>query len=402
MSWQKLKEQIQSIKPEEFEELVAKLLQSFLKQTFVVARQGDQPSGDARSLAGDVSIQAKRYTGEKPPNAKLVEGDIREAIRTLPHLQVYVLAVSRDTAQLHDTLDAVEEETGLDIVVLKLTDEISDIGALCVVFWKDICHFFDLSNTDEEFLTWIEEIKNDSETEKKLEGLKEKLDNGIQSQYHVKKDSEKFLLDRFNRNDGFNPINLSQAVERESFESEISSWWNTQDAPVCFLEGGEGTGKTWLAAKWMNSIHESENIVTFWLDSKDWNGCKSIFDLLKNCLGAIYGSNKQEKILKLQNKIAKIWRKTLIVLDGVNERDAIEASQAILSEYFQPESVWKDRIRFLFTTRTLNAYPLFESNLWKQCHKISVFPFNDPELQEALSREGMQLHDLPDSLRKLQ
>ena len=401
MSWQTLKEHIHSVKPDEFEELVAILLHSFLKQHFVVARRGDQPSGDARNLVGNVSIQAKRYTGKKPPNAKSVEGDIRQAIRTLPHLQLYVLALSQDTAQLHDTLDAVAEETGLDIVGLELTDEISDIGALCVAFWEDICHFFDHSNTDEEFLTWIGEIKNDSETEKKLEELKSKLDSGIQSQYHVKKDVEKYLLDRFSRDEGFNPINLSQAIERDSFESEISSWWTTQDAPVCFLEGEEGTGKTWLAAKWMNSIHESENIVTFWLDSKDWNGCKSIFDLLKNCLSAIYGSNKQEKILKLQNKIAKIWRKTLIVLDGVNERDAIEASQAILSEYFQPESEWKDRIRFLFTTRTLNAYPLFESNLWKQCHKISVTPYSDPELQEALSRKDMQLDDLPDSLKEI-
>ena len=118
-------------------------------------------------------------------------------------------------------------------------------------------------------------------------------------------------------------------------------------------------------------------------------------------MSAIYGSNKQEKILKLQNKIAKIWRKTLIVLDGVNERDAIEASQVILSEYFQPESEWKDKIRFLFTTRPLDDYPHFMSYLWKKCHKISVFPFNDLELQEALSRKGMQPHDLPDSLKEI-
>ena len=401
MSWQKLKEQIQSIKPDEFEELVAILLHSFLKQPFVVARRGDQPSGDARNLAGDVSIQAKRYTGESPPNAKLVEGDIRQAIRTLPHLQVYVLALSRDTAQLHDTLDAVAEETGLDIVDLELTDEISDIGALCVAFWEDICHFFDLSNTDEEFSTWIEKVRDDSETQEKYENLKLKLEQGIQTQYHVKEDTEKYLLDRFSRDQGYNHINLSQAINRQEIESKIGDWWESDDVPLCYLQGEEGTGKTWLAAKWMNSIHESENIVTFWLDSKDWNGCKSIFDLLKNCLSAIYGSNKQEKILKLQNKIAKIWRKTLIVLDGVNERDAIEASQVILSEYFQPESEWKDKIRFLFTTRPLDDYPHFMSYLWKKCHKISVFPFNDLELQEALSRKGMQPHDLPDSLKEI-
>lgn len=400
MSWQKLKEEIQSISPNVFEDLIAKLLGSFLNQPFVVARKGDQQSGDARSLDGTVSIQAKRYTGKKSPNAKLVEGDIRQVIRSLPHLQVYVLAVSRDTAQLHDTLDAISEETGMDIVALVLTDDISDIGALCVEFWEDICHYFDRLNSDQEFLDWVEKIKNDSVTKKKLEKVKLKLDRGIQTQYHVNNDVEKYLSERFSRIEGYNPINLSQAIERQETESLINDWWNRDDVPVCFLQGEEGTGKTWFAAKWMKSIHESEDIVTFWLDSKDWNGCKTIFDLLKNCLSAIYASNKQEKILKLQSKAANIWRNILIVLDGVNERDAIEASQAILSEYFQPESDWKDKIRFLFTTRQLDYYTHFRGRLWEKCQKISVSPYNDSELNKVLSRKGMQPHDLPDSLKE--
>ena len=401
MSWQKLKKEIQSITPDKFEDLIAELLSLALKQPFVVARKGDQPSGDARNLDGDVSMQAKRYTGKTSPNAKLVEGDIRQVIRSLPHLQVYVLAVSRDTAQLHDTLDAISEETGLDIVILGLNDGISDIGALCVEFWEDICNYFDKLNSDEENWVWVEKMKNDSETKQKLEKVKLKLDSGIQSQYNVKNDVEKCLSERFSRNEGYNPINLSQAIDRHEIESSINHWWKRDDVPICFLQGEEGTGKTWLAAKWMKSIHESENIVTFWLDSKDWNGCKSIFDLLKNCLSAIYVSNKQERIPKLQNKAAKIWRNTLIVLDGVNERDAIEASQTILNEYFQPESDWKDRIRFLFTTRQLDDYPHFIGYLWGKCHKISVSPYNASELNEVLSRKGMQQHDLPDSLKEI-
>ena len=63
-----------------------------------------------------------------------------------------------------------------------------------------------------------------------------------------------------------------------------------------------------------------------------------------------------------------------------------------------PESEWKDRIRFLLTTRPLDNYPDFESHLWDECHEISVIRFNDPELQEALTRKGLQSNDLPDSL----
>lgn len=241
-------------------------------------------------------------------------------------------------------------------------------------------------------------MKNDSEIENKLEGLKDKLGSGIQSQYHVKKDIEKYLLNRFSSNKGFNAIDLSQAIDRESLHSQISDWWQMQDVPVCYLEGEEGTGKTWLAAKWMNSIHENYNCVAFWLDSKDWQGCKSIFDLFNNCFSLIYLSYKHAKI---QNKPAKIWSRTLIVLDGVNERNAIETAQNILNEYFRHESELKDRIRLLFTTRPLSGYPLFKSHLWEQSHAISVLPFNDPELQKALIREKMQPHDLPDSLKEI-
>ena len=394
--WQKLKELLQSVKPADFEKLVAMLLKSFLKTPFVVARSGDQPSGDARSVSGDVSMQAKRYTGERPPNAKAVEGDIRHIIRELPYLEVYVLVVSRDAAQLHDTLDAVSEDTGLDIVTLELSDELSDLGALCVTYWEDICHFFDLSGTNPEFSDWVQIAKNESQTREKMKDVRKKLEEGIQTQKQIQKGVEKYLLKRFNSAEGFNLINLSQAIGREK-ESQISDWWETEGTPICYLEGEEGHGKSWLAAKWINSIREKENIVTFWLDSRDWRDAKSIFDLLYSCFNLIYPSYEEGKISKLRNKPAKIWRKTLIVLDGVNERNAIEAAQRILAEYFRnDESEWKNRIRFLLTTRPLDDYP----NLWSECHKISVDPFNDSELQEALNQQGLQLDDLPDSLKE--
>ena len=199
MSWQKLKNLIHSIKPNEFEELTAILLKSFLKTPFVVARSGDQPSGDARNLLGDISMQAKKYTGKRSPDAKTVEGDIRQVIRQLPELQVYVLALSRDTAQLRDTLDAVSVDTGLDIVTLELTDKLSDIGALCVTFWKDIHEFFDSSDIcrNQEFLTWVEAVKTDLKTQQKIEELRSRLKEGIQTQNQIQKDAEKYLGKRF-------------------------------------------------------------------------------------------------------------------------------------------------------------------------------------------------------------
>ena len=268
--WRKLKELIQSIKPKKFEKLTATLLTSCLNIRFVVARSGDQPRGDARSVSGNVSIQAKRYTTGNLPDVKTIEGDIGQARRDPAlNLQTYVLAVSRDIEQLNYELNAIARETGVNIVTLELTGELSDLGALCVTFWENISDFLRLSNTNQEFLDWVQIAKDDSKTKDKMKVVRSKLADGIQIQKHVQKDIEEYLLERFSRDKGFNPINLSEAIDRKSVESKISDWWNTPDAPICCLEGKEGHGKTWLAAKAMNSICKSENIVTFWLDSKE-------------------------------------------------------------------------------------------------------------------------------------
>ena len=407
--WKKLKELIQSLdeqhkgrkKGEPFEEFVAKLLELLLEIPFVLAKSGTQPSGDARSMTGEVAIQAKNYSNTTEPRDVEIIGDIDIVNENLQDLQVYVLVISRDIpAQLLDKLEKKKKNTGLDIVTLELSDELSDLGALCVTYWEDICHFFDLSDTNPEFSDWVQIAKNESQTREKIKDVRKKLEEGIQTQKHVQKDVEKYLLERFNSTEGFNPINLSQAIGREK-ESQLSDWWETERTPICCLEGEEGHGKSWFAAKWINSIREKENIVTFWLDSKDWEGAKSIFDLLHSCFNLIYPSYEEGKINKLRNKPAKIWRKTLIILDGVNERNAIEAAQRILAEYFRnDESEWRDRIRFLLTTRPLDDYPDFERYLWSGCHKISVDPFNDAELEAALNRQGLQLDDLPDSLKE--
>ena len=399
--WQKLKDLIQSIKPADFERLVAALLTSFLKAPFVVARSGDQPSGDARDLEGKVSVQAKRYTTTEFNESSIV-GDIYRARDALMDLQVYVLAASRNVAsQLRDRFDRVEIDTGLDIVSLDLTEQLSDLGALCVTFWKDIHEFFDLSDTNQEFSDWVQIAKEEPKTHEKIKDVRDKLKDGIQTQKHVQKDIEKYLLKRFSTGEGFNPINLSQAIDREPLESKIVDWWETEGTPICCLEGEEGHGKSWLAAKCMGTICKQENVVTFWLDSRDWRNAKSISDLLYTCFSLIYPSYEEGKISKLRNKPAKMWRKTLIILDGVNEWNAIEAAQRILAEYFRhDESEWRDRIRFLLTTRPLDDYD-FGSYFWNGCHKISVDPFNDSELQEALTRKGLQFDDLPDSLKDI-
>ena len=410
--WQKLKELIQSLdkqhkgrkKGELFEELVSELLGLLLETHFETAKSGYQPIGDAINEERTIVLQTKNYNDETPLDRKEILGDIEEAELELPNLQVYVLAASRTiNNRLRNRLGDVEKKTGLDIVPLELTDKLSNLGALCVTFWEDIHGFFGSSNTDREFSDWIEKTK--PQTLKKIEELKSRLKQSQQSRNWVQKDTEKYLLKRFGYDSDhslrFNySIDLSQATERKSLESKIKEWWCAKGNPVCYLEGEEGMGKSWLAAKCVNPICCDKHIVTFWLDSNRWNGCRSLDDLFQACLETIPGYQDERKIARLKLKMRNIWwHPTLIVLDGVNEVEAIEAAKRILDEYFTHRNQLENRIHFLLTTRPLDAYQNFEHNLWEECHKISVEPFNDVELQDALAQEGLQPNDLPKSLK---
>ena len=412
--WRKLKDLIQSLdkqhkgrkKGEPFEELVSELLGLLLETRFETAKSGYQPIGDAINEERTIVLQTKNYNDETPLDRKEILGDIEEAELELPNLQAYVLAASRTiNNRLRNRLGDVEKKTGLDIVTLELTDKLSNLGALCVTFWEDIHGFFGSSNTDREFSDWVEKTK--PQTLKKIEELKSRLKQGQQSRNWVQKDTEKYLLKRFGYDSDhslrFNySIDLSQATERKSLESKIKEWWCAKGNPVCYLEGEEGMGKSWLAAKCVNPICCDKHIVTFWLDSNRWNGCRSLDDLLQACLETIPGYQDERKIARLKLKMRNIWwPPTLIVLDGVNEAEAIEAAKRILDEYFTHRDQLENRIHFLLTTRPLDAYQNFEHNLWDACNKVSIGTFNNTELQEALNKEGLQLDDLPNSLKDL-
>ena len=413
MSWQKLKDLIQSMGDDgnDFEKLVAKLLGSLLETHFEVEKSGYQPRGDAVNEDGTIIIQAKKYSKTRL-NRKEVEGDIREAYSDseLPNLQAYVLAASRTLSPLLlNRLGEIETETGLDIIPLELTNGLSGLGALCVTFWEDIYHFFEFSTPcqTQKFANWTKKVKNKPKTRKKIEELGNKLKQGQQTRRWVQKDTMEYLRKRFgyesDHNLRFNySIDLSKAIEREVSEQEIINWWETSKLPVCYLEGKEGNGKSWLASKVVNVICGNKHIVTFWLDSNCWSGCRSLDDLLQTCLETLPSYQDERKLAKLKHKTRYIWwPPTLIILDGTNEGEAIKAAKQILDEYFKHENELKDRIRLLLTTRPLDAYRNFEHNLWEGCHKISVEPFNDVELQNALAQEGLQLNDLPDSLMKI-
>src|SRR6266699_1696018 len=88
-----------------FEGFVARLFQAETGDRFYVAATGSQPSGDARNERGGVSIQTKAYFGTTTFKKDEAVAQLLRAIQSLPELDLYVLASTRDPAQLRDELE---------------------------------------------------------------------------------------------------------------------------------------------------------------------------------------------------------------------------------------------------------------------------------------------------------
>ena len=394
MEWKKLKQCIQSIKPRKFEEFIATLLGSLLKTHFEVAKSGYQPIGDAINAERTIVMQAKRYADKTDLKRKEILGDIREAYShpEAPNLQTYVLAASRAIRSkiLLKGLDAAEEETGLDIVTLELTDDLSDLGALCVTFWENIHHFFPPSNIDRQFTDWVERMKTEQGIRKKIRKLRLKLKHCTQTQNRVQKKVEKCFRIRFNS------IDLPEEIV-SPVESEIANWWMNPDQPF-YLEGKEESPKLSLAAKWVSSTCENKDIIPFWLDSNCWNNCSSMDDLFLACLKTIPAYQDEKKLTKLKRKISEVWcLPILIILNDINTLESIKVAERILNDYLdqsvKAKSKWGNRVRLLLITQLFRDYQNTKGDLWRKCRHIRV--------ETPSNLEGQQLTDLPKSLRSI-
>src|SRR5581483_8677266 len=191
---------------------------------------------------------------------------------------------------------------------------------------------------------------------------------------------------------------LSTAVPRKRYCEQTLSWWSKPEARMLVMNAPEGYGKTWVAAQCaLEVIQQGENIV-LWLDSIQWRDCCSIEAVLTEAVSRIIIGDAQ-KVARLVRKLNVRWSKrTLVVLDGVSERDALPAAQRIL------EDLWvrnPGNTRFLFTTRPLNSARGVDTVLWKRCVQIDVEPFDEKELIAALAQAGIPVDELTEQLRPI-
>jgi hypothetical protein len=195
-------------------------------------------------------------------------------------------------------------------------------------------------------------------------------------------DFQKYLKNRkgeYSENISIEKIeNFDKYITRE-IEVDIKKWWETNTSS-CYIQGDEGVGKTFLALNFANKM-QVDGIISFYLKSLEWNGCKTIREVLVKS----FGFKDENEINDISEFLNGFDKSILIVLDGVNEKGALEVVDNILNDYFK-ESLYQEKIRFIFTTRDLSNYSNFNKPLWNKLNKFVVHPYSEAELQEAISK----------------
>jgi len=201
-SWKNLREAIGKLNPEGergFEGLAAKLFEAETGACFYVARKGDQPVGDAYSPRSGVALQAKLYDVASLSENE-VEGDIDRILREAPALDVLIVATTakKGLAQLAARLKSKTSETGLDLMLSALGDELASFGALCVVHWDVVQKF--IPGLDAQSQTWATNEAINTVTRSALETLRSEL-RGLATRQFVSEASFRQLALRFRGDD---------------------------------------------------------------------------------------------------------------------------------------------------------------------------------------------------------
>lgn len=408
-SYSALQELLQSMdasgRTHSFERLLACIITRLTGECVHVAKSGTQ-LGDALNANATIAIQAKRYKEATSLNLNEIEGELREIVRQAPQLEVYVLGATRSAQDIPRLLE-IELETGVSIVVADWNaPDNSVLGQLCAVCWDAIRHLKPLESLSVDWANWCHEESAKPTVTQTVEAVRRELIEEPVLQSRLASISKRPLQRHFfpdasekQAPPSFNQINLFQAIPREAV-TQLQNWWSEgTSSPLALVYGQEGMGKSWVTAAFANQVGSSSDHAVFWLDSRDWSTCRELKSLLEHALRYLA---EERALPRLVSKAIHKWQKPiLIVLDGVNERDALESAKAILRDFHCLLARNDDpprHIRLLFTSRERAAIELrSESSSFKL---ISVLPYSDAELGMILPKlkDGLTIAEIPPAL----
>jgi len=181
---------------------------------------------------------------------------------------------------------------------------------------------------------------------------------------------------------------LKKYIKRDIEDDVINSI--TSNKQIVMIQGEEGIGKTILAQQIAQQLSEEYTIHFF--TSAEWENYKTLDEV-------VY----KGQVNDFEKSILKEAKNIIIFLDGVNEKNALDASIQILEDYDNQDEEVKKKITLVFTTRDLSTYPEYIESNWNIYKKIKLKRFTENELERAIKKlePSFDYLDFPKALKSI-
>ncbi len=401
-----------------FEGLIAKLLTALTKKQFFLATAGYQGGRDS-STAGVggifIAVECKRYCNDTDLNDRQILGELEEVSQSFPFLDLWVLVASRT---VDDSLRAKLSESARKKSIEVMTIETNDsswgsLAILCAAAPEIVLDHIErhLLGEDLKSITnFLDSVKQDPDYSMLLDRMRENLSPAYigYENYRIKQNEwfkARLYLERSSRAAFGQLLNVLDSnikfISRKGLETEIDGWFNAWEGAhkVFSLLGEEGDGKTWAVANWLTKkISDADFPAVVFLASKNVNSSEPLDVLAKSI--AIQSGNGDPVYWtrKLANWLTRpITSKPyfLLVLDGINERPSFPWRALLESLDDEP---WRGRVAVMLTCRTITWNKRFSNLNHLEFQTLTLQPFNNEELNEALAAYSLRMSDISENL----
>jgi NACHT domain len=409
-----------------FEGLIVKLLEELTGRNFLLAQSGSQMGRDMssrRTAQNVISVECKRYKRNTDLNERELLGELAQAERTIPDLDLWILVASRPiSSQLNESLHTSAQRLGISYFAISTEDGTpSSLQTLCGNSINTVIQHLTAklnksfnAQTIRDSLDRIAQLPGFSE---RVVQLREDLTSPIQGYDNWRIEQHKVFLQQLeseqeSRAHFGQPINIedknTRLIRREEAWMSLNEWsnqWNNSSKPFILL-GEEGDGKTWCVASWLaDRVKEDPQFPpALFLTSTAVNSNSAETLISEKVASYFLNLNQEQQKRRFSRWIGKGQSERplfLLVLDGINERRSSAWWRSLLDSLLG--SPWCNQVAVIVTCRTDYWKIHRDRFLHLSVNSYILAPYSDEELREALAHNALQLsnvHHLEPLIRK--
>jgi hypothetical protein len=400
-----------------FEGLIGATLREISGVPFRLAVSGSQFGVDGKSAyEGDaICFEGKRYDGTVPKNEVLSK--IAELSITNTKTDIWVLgATSQIGSQLADNARGLGVKNGIVILILDWSEtDLPPFAVALAMGGKRVQEFLKSNISDDKTLRKaveaLEAVRNSQDFATHADRIRAQCNEPTVGWSLAQRANTDWLIDAFSKRkrakikfeQPLSPgdTDTANVRQRKTLTDKLHPYLTaTPDGTVVCILGGEGNGKSWIAAQsWLVLAHKPLMVFMSPDDFAETAGRNDVVDLLISKLIKQTGDRGTTPTWERWRRRLGQWRslpatdrpRLIVVIDGINQRPKSDWARIIESIVDELNQIGG---RLIITARTPYFRDSVKGRLSVSFTEVPVPEWTEPERDEILTGRGIKASDL--------